>query len=193
MVSKSDIKEAEELLPLLQKACEKYPQHADFPAAIVSIKGQVLYLFENNKFVCSYPVSTSRHGIGQQEGSNQTPIGIHCVKEKIGAEAEYAEIFLSREITNSIASIEYEAICTDIDCITSRILWLAGLEEGINKAKNPEGHNVDSYERYIYIHGTHEEGLIGQVASIGCIRMKNTDVIDLFEKLFTSSLVIIKQ
>jgi hypothetical protein len=188
-----NLKTAEKLLPLLKNACEKYPQHASFPAAIVSIKEQVLYLFENNKFICSYPVSTSRQGIGQQEGSNQTPIGIHCVKEKIGAEAEYAEIFLSRETTNSIASIEHQAICTDIDCITSRILWLAGLEDGINKNKSSTGHSVDSYERYIYIHGTHEEGLIGRVASIGCVRMKNADVIDLFDKLCTSSLVIIKE
>ncbi len=188
----SDSKTTEKLSPLLQLACEKYPQHAGFPAAIVNIKEQVLYLFENNKFVCSYPVSTSRHGVGQQEGSYQTPIGIHCVKEKIGAEAEIAEIFLSRERTNSFASIEHEAVCTEVECITSRILWLAGLENGINKAKNAQGQNVDSYERYIYIHGTDEEGLIGQAASIGCVRMKNEDVIDLFEKLFVSSLVIIK-
>lgn len=188
-----DSKTTEELLHILQQACEKYPQHASFPAAIVSIEEQALYLFENNKFVCSYPVSTSRHGVGQQEDSNQTPIGVHCVKEKIGAEAECAEIFLSRETTNSIAAIEHEAISTDIECITSRILWLTGLEEGINKGKSAEGQNVDSFERYIYIHGTHEEGLIGQAASIGCIRMKNAEVIDLFEKLFISSLVIIKQ
>lgn len=185
-------KTTEQLLSSLQTACEKYPQHASFPAAIVSIKEQVLYLFENNKYVGSYPISTSRHGVGQQEDSNQTPMGIHCVREKIGAEAEFAEIFLSRETTNSFASIEHEAKCTDIECITSRILWLSGLEEGFNKGKNTEGYNVDSFERYIYIHGTHEEGLIGQAASIGCVRMKNTDVIDLFEKLFVSSLVIIQ-
>ena len=188
-----DSKTTEQLSLSLRIACEKYPQHASFPAAIVSIKKQVLYLFENGKYVRSYPVSTSRHGIGQQEDSNQTPIGIHCVKEKFGAEAEYAEIFLSRETTNSFATIEHEAKCTNIECITSRILWLTGLEEGINKGKNAEGQKVDSFERYIYIHGTHEEGLIGQKASIGCIRMKNMDVIDLFEKLPVSSLVIIQK
>jgi hypothetical protein len=181
------------LLPILQQACEKYPQHADFPAAIVSVSKQALYLFIKGSFVCSYPVSTSRNGVGQKEGSYQTPIGIHCVEEKIGADAEFAEIFLSRERTNSFASIENGAVCTEVECITSRILWLAGLEEGINKSKSPDGHNVDSYQRYIYIHGTHEEGLIGQTASIGCVRMKNADVIDLFDKLFVSSLVIIKE
>jgi len=180
-------------LPILQQACEKYPQHADFPAAIVSIGEQALYLFIKGTYVCSYLVSTSRNGVGQKEGSYQTPIGVHCVQEKIGEDAEFAEIFLSRERTNSFASIEHNAVCTEVECITSRILWLSGLEEGVNKNKSSEGYIVDSYQRYIYIHGTHEEGLIGQAASIGCVRMKNADVIDLFEKLFVSSLVIIKE
>ncbi len=188
----SETKTAEKLLPLLQQACEKYPQHANLPAVIVDISEQALYLYAKGSFANRYPVSTSRHGIGQIEGSNQTPIGVHCVKEKVGEGAEFAEILLSRERTNSIASIEHKAVCTDIDCITSRIFWLTGLEDGVNKAKNTSGQNVDSYERYIYIHGTHEEGLIGQVASVGCVRMKNADVIDLFDKLFVSSLVIIK-
>jgi hypothetical protein len=189
----SESKTAEQLLPLLQQAYEKYPLHIGLPAAIVKVSQQQLYLYEKDKFVCAFPVSTSRHGIGQQEGSNKTPIGVHCVKEKIGAEAELAEIILSRERTHSLASIVQTAVCTEIECITSRILWLAGLEDGINKGQDHEGHNVDSYARYIYIHGTHEEGLIGQAASIGCVRMKNTDVIDLFEHLVISSLVIIAE
>ena len=96
---------AEKLLPLLQQACEKYPQHAEFPAAIVSVSEQALYLFIKNEFVCKYSVSTSRHGVGQKEGSNKTPVGVHCVKEKIGADAEFGEIFLSREPTNSFAAL----------------------------------------------------------------------------------------
>lgn len=191
MVSKSEKKVAEKLLPLLQQACKKFPQHAVFPAAIVSVSEQALYLFEKHEYVCCYPVSTSRHGTGQEEGSYKTPLGVHCIKKKIGENAEFAEIFISREPTNSLASIQQAEVSTDIDCITSRILWLEGLEEGVNKNCNSEGCNVDSYSRYIYIHGTHEEGLIGQVASVGCIRLKNADVIDLFEKLFVSSLVII--
>jgi len=189
----SSAKTAEKLLPLLQQACEKYPQHAEYPVAIVSTNEQALYLYVKGSFVCNYSISTSRHGVGQQQGSYQTPLGTHYVKEKIGADAEFAEIFLSRERTNSIASIQHKAVCTQEECITSRILWLSGLEEGVNKAKDAEGYNVDSYERYIYIHGTHEEGLVGQAASIGCIRMKNEDVIDLYENLLVSSLVIIKQ
>jgi len=188
----SDSKTAEKLLSSLQQACNKFPKHADFPAAIISVSEQTLYLFVNNIIAATYPVSTSRHGVGQEEGSYKTPVGVHCIKEKIGEEAELSEIFLSRERTNSLATIENNAVCTDVECITSRILWLTGLEEGVNKSLNANGQNVDSYERYIYIHGTHEEGLIGQAASIGCVRMKNTDVVDLFDKLFVSSLVIIQ-
>lgn len=189
----SESNTAEQLLPLLEQANEKYSLHAGLPAAIVKVSTQQLYLYEMHKFICAYPVSTSRHGIGQQEGSNKTPIGVHCVKEKIGAKADLAEIFLSRERTHSHATIEHSAVCTEVECITSRILWLTGLEEGINKGQDCEGQNVDSYARYIYIHGTHEEGLIGQAASIGCVRMRNKDVIDLFEHLVISSLVIIKE
>ena len=187
----SDNKTAEELLPILQQTFEKYSSHAGFPAAMVKVNEQKLYLFENNKLIEEYPVSTSRHGVGQIEGSNMTPLGVHCIQEKIGAKAKCGEIFLSREPTHTIAAIENNAVNTEEECITSRILWLSGMEEGINKGKNAAGECVDSYDRFIYIHGTHEEGLIGQVASIGCVRMKNSDVIDVFDRLEVSSLVII--
>jgi len=187
----SETQSAKELLSLLQETCKKYPDHANYPAAIVKISEQKIYLYNQSELITSYPVSTSRHGIGQEEGSYKTPLGVHCVKEKIGEEANFAEIFLSRESTNSFAAIEHNPVSTDADCITSRILWLQGLEEGLNKSCNSEGINVDSYSRYIYIHGTHEEGLIGQASSVGCVRMKNDDVMELFEKLYVSSLVII--
>ena len=188
----SDSKTTEKLLPILQQACEKFPQHANFPAAIVSVTEQALYLYEKNKLVAKYPVSTSRYGLGQTQGSNQTPLGVHCVQEKIGEGAVKGEIFQSRVPTQEVATIEYNDVCTEVECITSRILWLTGLEPGVNQGKNSEGLCVDSYDRFIYIHGTHEEGLIGQAASIGCVRMKNSDVIDLFDHLVVSSLVIIE-
>ena len=188
----SDNKTVEKLLPILQQACANYPQHADFPAAIVKVNEQTLYLFEKNTCIATYPVSTSRYGVGQEQDSYKTPLGVHCIQEKIGAEAQHDEIFLSREPTNNIANIEHDAICTEKECITSRILWLSGLEQGVNKGQNNQGVCVDSYDRYIYIHGTHEEGLIGQQASIGCVRMNNADVIALFDHLMVSSLVIIE-
>ena len=141
---------AKQLFLLLNKACEKYPQHANLPAAIIKIGEQKLYVFSNKELVCKYPVSTSRFGVGQEDGSYKTPLGIHCVQEKIGDSAEFAEIFKARERTDKQATIEHQEISTNDECITSRILWLAGLEEGVNKGKG-----VDSYTRYIYIHGTH--------------------------------------
>ncbi len=174
------------MLHRVKQACDKYPQHANYPAVVIKISEQKLYVFLNNECVCEYPISTSRYGTGQEEDSYKTPLGVHCVQEKIGGDAEFAEIFKARERTHSCANIEHEDICTNEDCITSRIIWLAGLEEGVNK-----GAGVDSYARYIYIHGTHEEGLIGQPASEGCIRMKNQDVIDLYDRIEIASLVII--
>jgi len=188
-----DTKAAEKLLPLLQLACKNYPQHAEYPAAIIKVSEQSLYVFKNDECIAQYPVSTSRYGVGQAQESNQTPLGVHSVKEKIGGNAKPGEIFISRQPTNNTAAIEHNAVCTNEECITSRILWLSGMEQGINKGHRPNGVCVDSYERYIYIHGTHEEGLIGQTASIGCIRMKNADVIDLYNLLMISSLVIIAE
>lgn len=181
-------KTAKQLFTLLDKACNQYPQHAHFPVAIVKISEQMLYVFSDRELVCEYPISTSRFGIGQDNGSFKTPIGIHCVQQKIGADADFAEILKTRTRTHIQASIVHEKVNTDKECITSRILWLKGLEEGVNR-----GAGVDSYARYIYIHGTHEEGLIGQPASEGCIRMKNQDVIDLFDRLEVSSLIIISK
>ena len=177
---------AKQLFPLLNKACKQYPQHANLPASIIKIDEQKLYVFSNREFVREFPVSTSRFGVGQEDGSYKTPLGIHCIQEKIGDDVEFAEIFKARQRTHQQATIEHQEKCTNEECITSRILWLAGLEEGVNKGKG-----IDSYARYIYIHGTHEEGLVGQPASEGCIRMKNQDVIDLYDFLQVSSLVII--
>ena len=185
-------KEAEELLPILKKVCKDYPQHAELPAAIVKIGRQALYLFNDHKLVAKYPVSTSRYGEGQDEDTNKTPLGVHCVQEKIGEGAQPCEIFSAREPSGIAARIENKAISTDQDCITSRILWLSGLEPGVNQGKNVDGVCVDSYQRFIYIHGTHEEGLIGQPASVGCVRMKNEDIIDVFDHLMVFSLVIIE-
>lgn len=179
-------KAAKQLLTRLKQVCDLYPQYAHYPAVIVKISEQKLNVISGDEVVCEFPVSTSRFGIGQQEASYKTPLGIHNVQEKIGGDAEFAEIFNARERTYTCASIEQNKISTDNDCITSRILWLSGLEEGIN-----QGEGVDSHARYIYIHGTHEEGLIGQPASEGCIRMTNQDVIDLYNRLEISSLVII--
>jgi len=152
----------------------------------VDISEQRLYLIENNLVKASYPISTSKYGEGSIENSFKTPLGEHSIKEMIGEEAEINTIFTSRINTKRSATIIDQFEDTDNDYVTSRIIWLDGEEEGFNK-----GGNVDSYRRYIYIHGTHEEGLIGTKASHGCIRMFNYDVIELFNLVNIGTKVLI--
>ena len=141
----------------------------------IDISQQRLYLKQNDDLIKSYPISSSKYGEGSTENSNMTPLGLHVIKEKIGTDVPINTLFISRINTKRTVNIENSRNKTKDDHITSRILWLDGLEEGKNKGKG-----VDSYSRYIYIHGTHEEGLIGEKASHGCIRMLNNDVIDLY-------------
>ena len=129
----------------------------------------------------------AKYGEGSIENSFKTPLGYHVVKEKIGEGAEKNTIFKSRINTKRSADIIEEYQDSDDDFVTSRIMWLDGKEEGKNK-----GGAVDSFARYIYIHGTHEEGLIGTKASHGCIRMFNADAIELFDRIKIGTKVLIK-
>jgi lipoprotein-anchoring transpeptidase ErfK/SrfK len=153
----------------------------------VDISEQRLYLIENSLIKASYPISTSKYGEGSIENSFKTPLGKHSIKEMIGDEAEINTIFTSRVNTKRSATIIDQFQDTDNDYVTSRIMWLDGEEDGLNK-----GGNVDSFRRYIYIHGTHEEGLIGTKASHGCIRMFNYDVIELFNLVNIGTKVLIR-
>ena len=154
---------------------------------LVDISEQRLYLKSGEQTLVSYPISTSKYGEGSKENSFKTPLGNHIIKEKIGENAPINTIFISRINTKNIASIENKPKNTENDYVTSRIMWLEGQENGVNK-----GPGIDSYERYIYIHGTHEEGLIGVKASHGCIRMFNIDVIDLYDRIYNGTKVIIR-
>ena len=162
-----------------------YSPSASDTVIIVSVNQQRLFLFKAEKLIASYPVSTAIKGCGNLSGSFQTPPGTHCIAEKIGADAPINSIFKGRINTGNIAKIitDPDSHSKD-DIITTRILWLKGLEPGINK-----GGNIDSYQRYIYIHGTNEEGRLGSSASHGCIRMGNQDVIELFEQVSVGTLV----
>ena len=142
----------------------------------ISISEQRLYLYEKNKLIRSYPVSSSAYGEGQVENSLKTPMGMHKIKTKIGTNVDKYHFFVSRQHIPQKIDIINEKIDSEDDFITSRIMWLEGLNDGFNR-----GLNVDSYNRFIYIHGTHEEGLIGEKASHGCIRMLNHDVLELYE------------
>lgn len=172
----------------VRDALARHPQLPQERAAVVSVAEQRLYLYEQGLRIASYPVSTSRYGVGNRAGSEQTPLGAHRVRRKIGADAPIGRIFKAREDTGLQAQIVHEPVATGEDHVTTRILWLDGLEPGRNK-----GGEVDSYSRYIYIHGTHEEGLIGRPASHGCVRMRNADVVALFDQLPLNALVLITE
>ena len=152
----------------------------------IEISSQRLFLKENGQIIRSYPVSSSAFGEGQIENSFKTPYGKHKIKTKIGTNVNKNDFFISRQHISQSANIIHDPIDSEDDFITSRIMWLEGTEEGFNS-----GGSVDSFKRYIYIHGTHEEGLIGQKASHGCIRMLNHDVIELFKLVSEGTLVTI--
>ena len=142
----------------------------------VDIKNQNMYLLNKGTILKGFKVSSSYYGTGSEVNSLKTPLGKHAIYKKIGKDLPINAILKGRVWNGAIANVITEDIDTDFDHVTSRILWLDGLELGKNK-----GSGVDSKSRYIYIHGTAEEGLIGRPASDGCIRMYNTDVIDLFD------------
>lgn len=155
---------------------------------IVKISQQKLYLFEKERILKVYPVSSSRFGIGNESGSYKTPLGLHKISNKIGRNASMGTIFLKRRNTGKVAIIRKREVNHPQDLITTRILRLEGLEIGVNR-----GAGIDSFQRCIYIHGTQNEGLIGKPVSHGCIRMKNKDVAELFSLVKRNTLVNIKK
>lgn len=144
----------------------------------VSIAGQRLTVYRQSRPVCDYPVSTAKNGAGELRGSECTPTGWHKIRAKIGEGQPLNAVFIGRRPTGEIYSVELGEQFPQRDWILTRILWLGGLEPG----KNRYG-NVDSTWRYIYIHGCPDHLMNGRPESHGCIRMKNADVLDLFNKI----------
>jgi len=124
----------------------------------------------------SYSVSTSKHGAGEAKGSLKTPRGAHVIRAKIGAGAPANAVFRGRRQTGEIYTPALQAQFPDRDWILTRILWLSGTEVGRNRLGN-----VDTMRRYIYIHGMPDSEPLGVPGSIGCIRMRNRDVVELFD------------
>lgn len=149
---------------------------------LVEIASQQLHLIEDGQSILSFDISTSKYGTGNQENSNKTPTGIHLIEEKIGDGAPAGRIFKSRIDTGE----NWHPGLTEENIILTRILRLKGLEPGINS-----GPGIDSYDRYIYIHGTNQEDRIGTPNSHGCICMKNSDIIQLFDAVEEGTIVFI--
>jgi len=125
-----------------------------------------------------YPVSTASKGTGCVEGSFCTPTGEHRVRLKIGEGCPLGAVFRRRRPTGEVFTPALAAGFPGRDWILSRILWLDGLQQGVNR-----GGRLDTLRRFIYIHGTADEHLVGQAASHGCIRMRNADIVDLFDRV----------
>ncbi len=128
--------------------------------------------------VATYAVSTSKFGAGEKNGSFCTPRGRHIVRARIGAGEPPNAVFVRRRATGEVWTPELHARYPGRDWILTRILWLSGCEPGRNRL-----HDVDTMRRYIYIHGTHEFTELGRPGSIGCIRMRGADIIELFERV----------
>jgi UDP-N-acetylmuramate-alanine ligase len=141
---------------------------------VVDAERQVATLIEAEEAVASWPVSTARAGIGGEAGSFRTPPGWHRIRERIGQDAVLGTVFVSREPTGETWSGEQR----DDDLILTRVLTLDGVEDGVNR-----GPGCDSLERYIYLHGTNQEELLGRAVSHGCVRLSNSGIVALFERV----------
>jgi hypothetical protein len=175
--------------PLMQQLTARFPTQSFAKLLIVDAGAQRMYLVEQGQPVGGWVISTAANGTGSEKGSDKTPLGLHKISEKIGDGAPLGAIFKARQNTGKqVEILTAPGADSKDDYVTSRIMWLEGLEPGVNK-----GGDVDSKERYIYIHGTGEEGKLGTPASHGCIRMKNADVINLFNRVDENTLVYITQ
>jgi lipoprotein-anchoring transpeptidase ErfK/SrfK len=140
----------------------------------------------NGDLIKSYPVSTAANGAGQINGSGCTPLGAHVIRAKVGSDAPVNTVFIGRRASGEIYRRGLRESQPGRDWILTRILWLSGCEPGHNRLGN-----VDSMRRYIYIHGTPDEVELGVPGSAGCIRMRNADVIELFDSVSPGTPVVI--
>ena len=154
----------------------------------ISIQNQTLALLDNaGREIAQYSISTAANGVGCDKNSGCTPLGEHIIRAKIGADALLNTVFVARRPTGEICTPELMAQFPERDWILTRILWLSGTEIGKNRLGS-----VDSMQRYIYIHGTPDSEPMGEPSSHGCVRMRNADVMALFEQVKVGTRVLIK-
>jgi lipoprotein-anchoring transpeptidase ErfK/SrfK len=142
----------------------------------IDFASQSLALRDGGRTLRRYPVSTSKNGPGEENGSFCTPRGRHLIRAKIGAGAPLNAVFVRRRPTGEIWTPELHARYPGRDWILTRILWLSGCEPGRNRLRE-----VDTMRRYIYLHGTHEYAELGKPGSIGCVRLRGPDIAELFD------------
>ena len=143
---------------------------------VIDASKQELTLFEGDRVLRRYSVSTAKNGLGEKNGSFRTPRGRHIVRAKIGAGQPENTVFVRRRPTGEIWSRELHEKFPGRDWMLTRLLWLSGREPGKNRLGD-----VDTMRRYIYIHGSPDTAEMGKPGSIGCIRMRNRDIVELFD------------
>lgn len=154
----------------------------------ITIAEQMLYVYDDAARVAEYAISTAKKGIGQTEGSFCTPLGLHQICAKIGADEPLNTVFRGRVPTGEIYTPELGLEYPERDWILTRILWLEGLEPGVN-----QGGDVDTQSRYIYIHGVPDSKSMGVPDSKGCINVHNEDMTKLFNNVGVGDHVIIQE
>lgn len=154
----------------------------------ISIQTQTLWLYQHLIPIAQYAISSAAKGSGQLKNSQQTPLGLHRIRAKIGANQPVNSVFVGRRPTGEVYCTELAQTFPQRDWILSRILWLCGCQPGLNRLGQ-----VDSMQRYIYIHGTPDSEPMGVPCSHGCIRMRNQDVIALFDQVVVGTLVEISE
>ncbi|MDP4546684.1 L,D-transpeptidase [Marinobacter sp. MDS2] len=152
-----------------------WPQRAHIHISLADQSLRVLA--DDGSLLASYPVSTALNGAGEQDGSGCTPRGRHYVRARIGEGQPLNAVFRGRRPTGEVYTPELAAAYPDRDWILTRILWLCGLEWQRNR-----GPGVDTFRRFIYIHGTPDTEPMGVPMSHGCVRMRNRDLLELFER-----------
>jgi lipoprotein-anchoring transpeptidase ErfK/SrfK len=154
---------------------------------VIDVADQSLSFEDPDRRSCQYPVSTSKYGVGELHGSLKTPRGLHQIRAKIGAGCPIGTVFVGRRPTGEIWSRSLGRAHPDRDWILTRILWLSGLEPGRNRLGDS-----DTMRRYIYIHGMPDNEPCGQPGSIGCVRMRNDDIVELFDRVTVGTRVLIQ-
>ena len=154
---------------------------------VIDIASQRLSLYSADQWLQDYAISTAKNGVGQENGSGCTPLGEHTIRAKIGSNSPIGTVFAGRRPTGEVFSPELAEQFPTRDWILTRILWLSGREHGLNRCGS-----VDTLRRYIYIHGCPDDAPMGTPESHGCIRMRNEDVVDLFDRVRVGTVVRIE-
>ena len=173
-------------LELVTETCDRLGIKPADRILVLRIETQTMQFYRNGELVASYVISTSKRPPSNVKDSLGTPRGLHTIAERIGGGQPSGIVFKARVPTGKHFS-ELPDADQHPNLITSRILWLRGLEPGVN-----QGGNVDTYERYIYIHGTNHENRLGTPQSAGCVLMSNREIVELHEDVRAGDLVWIE-